>query len=310
MTVRLGNWSLTSIAGGDFVLDGGAMYGVVPKVIWQTIHPVDEDNRIPMTMRCLLLRGEVDGRERIVLVDTGAGTKLSEKLVAIYGIDYSQHDLIGSLAAAGVTPTQVTDVILTHLHFDHCGGATMSVTPPSGEGGGAATGSGEKTEVQPTFPNAVYHLQQRQWEWALAPSERDRASYLEDNFVPLDRSGQLDLVEGEIEILPDVFLLVVNGHTPGQQLPLIRTTRRTFLYCADLFPFVSHLHLPYIMAYDLAPLRTLEEKKRVLPRAVEEEWVLFFEHDAATECCTVEETPRGYRAAETLSLEDCFTSCE
>jgi glyoxylase-like metal-dependent hydrolase (beta-lactamase superfamily II) len=261
-----------------------------------------------MTMRCLLLRRDVDGGERIVLVDTGAGDKLTPKWQSIYGIDYSQHDLLGSLASAGVTPGQVTDVILTHLHFDHCGGATLSLGA-GGDGPGTDRGS-PGPAARPTFPNATYHVQRRQWEWALSPCERDRASFFPENFVPLEESGQLNLVDGEIEILPDIFLLVVHGHTPAQQLPLIRTTRRTFLYCGDLFPFASHLHLPYIMAYDLAPLKTLEEKKRVLPRAVEEEWVLFFEHDVTTECCTVEETPRGYRAAETLSLEACLTEGE
>jgi len=254
-----------------------------------------------------MLRGEVGGYERIVLIDVGAGDKLTPKLQAIYRVDYSQHDLLGSLASAGVTPAQVTDVILTHLHFDHCGGSTI-LAEENGAAEKDRTGAESELgpEAVPTFPNAEYHIQRRQWEWALSPSERDYASYFPENFVPLEKSGQVNLVDGETELLPDLYLLVVDGHTPGQQLPLIRTTQRTFLYCGDLFPTSSHIHLPYIMSYDLEPLKTIEDKKRILPQAVEEEWTFFFEHDARIECGYVEETERGYRIGETHDLAECF----
>ena len=238
----------------------------------------------------MLVRGEVEGTERIILVDTGAGDKLTDKMRSIYQVDYSRKDLLGSLASAGVTPTQVTDVILTHLHFDHCGGSTRI----------------SDQATVPTFPNAVYHIQRRQWEWARARNERDRASYLDENYLPLEESGQLNLIEGEVELLPDIYLVVVEGHTPGQHLPLINTVQRTVLYCGDLFPTPGHIPLPWIMGYDLEPLKTLEDKRRLLPRAVEEEWVLFYEHAPVIECSFVEETTRGYRATEPLILEECL----
>jgi len=279
------------------------MFGVVPRPLWSRDHPADEENRIDMTMRALLLRGEVEGTERIVLVDTGAGDKLTPKMRSIYRIDYSQHDLLGSLAAAGVTPAQVTDVILTHLHFDHCGGGT--VLQEETEHREEVSGEEKGPDAVPTFPNATYHVQRRQWEWALEPSERDRASFFDENYRPLEEHGQLHLVEGETELLPDMHLVVVDGHTPGQQLPLIHTMRRCFFFCGDLFPTASHIPLPWIMGYDLQPLKTLEEKKRLLPQAVEEEWVLFFEHDAYRECARAVRTEKGYGAGEVFELVDC-----
>ena len=307
MTTRLGKWSLAAIPTGDFGLDGGAMFGVVPKVIWSQKHPADDSNRIEMTMRALLITGEVDGEERVILVDTGAGGKLTPKLQSIYRIDQSRYDLLGSLAAEGYAPQQVTDVILTHLHFDHCGGSTLF-----GNGNGEdVTDEEEETEQTagppsvPTFPNAIYHVQQRQWEWANSPSPRDQASYFPENFIPIEKSGQLNLLEGEIELFPDLHLLVVDGHTPGQQLPLIHTVRQTFLYCADLIPTTSHIHLPYVMAYDLEPLKTLTEKEQVLTQAAEEAWVLFFEHDASVECCRVLVGEKGFEPSDFMELADC-----
>lgn len=290
VTVRVGNWTLTTIETGEFKLDGGAMFGVVPKTLWSREHPADEDNRIDMALRALMVRGEVGGEERIILIDVGAGDKLGDKLRSIYQIDYSRKDLLGSLASAGVTPAQVTDVILTHLHFDHCGGSTIV----------------RDQSVVPTFPNAVYHVQKRQWEWAQAQNERDRASYLPENYLPVEQSGQLNLIDGEVELLSDIYLVVVDGHTPGQHLPLIRTVKRTILYCGDLFPTPRHIPLPYIMSYDLEPLKTLDDKKRLLPRAVEEEWVLFYEHDPGVECSFVEDTGKGYQATEQTILEECL----
>lgn len=304
MTTRLGLWSLTSIETGDFGLDGGAMFGVVPKTLWSREHPADESNLIDMRMRALLLRGIVDGQERVVLIDVGAGDKMTPKFQAIYRIDYNRSDLLGSLASAGVTPGQITDVILTHLHFDHCGGSTRLAKGAEIVNEGSAGQEGP--ESVPTFPNAEYHIQRRQWEWALDPCERDRASYFPENYLPMQSSGQLNLVDGEIELFPDLFLLVVDGHTPGQQLPLIRTTVKSFLYCGDLFPTASHIHMPYIMSYDLEPLKTIEDKKRILPMAVEEKWTFFFEHDAVAECGFVEETDRGFRTGATSTLAECF----
>jgi glyoxylase-like metal-dependent hydrolase (beta-lactamase superfamily II) len=307
MTTRLGKWLLTAIPTGDFGLDGGAMFGVVPKAIWSQKHPADERNRIDMTMRALLIAGEVDGEERVILVDNGAGGKLTPKLQSIYRIDQSRYDLMGSLAAAGYAPPQITDVILTHLHFDHCGGSTLFCEDNGG--------SGERTDSEdnpsegppsvPTFPNATYHVQRRQWEWANSPSPRDQASFFPENFLPIEESGQLNLLDGEVELLPDLHLLVVDGHTPGLQLPLIHTVQRTFLYCADLFPTTSHIHLPYIMAYDLEPLKTLAEKEQVLQQATEEEWVLFFEHDASVECCHVLVSEKGFEPSDPMELADC-----
>jgi glyoxylase-like metal-dependent hydrolase (beta-lactamase superfamily II) len=303
MTMRLGSWSLAAIETGDFGLDGGAMFGVVPKTLWSRKHPADDENRIDMTMRALLISGEVDGKDRVVLVDVGAGHKLTPKLQSIYRIDQSQHDLLGSLAAAGFSPAQVTDVILTHLHFDHAGGSTRFADKP--ETGEDSNLDERIPAAVPMFPNATYHVQQRQWEWANDPSPRDLASFFPENFHPLEESGQLNLVDGEVELLPNIHLVVVDGHTPGQQLPLIRTVSSTVFYCGDLFPTSSHLHLPYIMAYDLQPLSTLEEKERVLPRAVEEDWVLFFEHDFNVECCRVQVGKRGYEATEPFDLKNC-----
>ncbi len=302
MTTRLGKWSLTAVPTGDFGLDGGAMFGVVPKSIWSQKHPADESNRIDMTMRALLITGEVDGLERVVLVDNGVGSKLTPKLQSIYRVDNSRYDLLGSLAAAGYAPPQVTDVILTHLHFDHCGGSTVIAEGYGDEKSSSDDQAGPPSV--PTFPNAVYHVQQRQWEWANNPSSRDRASFFPENFVPIEENGQLNLVEGEVELLPDLHLLVVDGHTPAQQLPLIHTVKRTFLYCGDLFPTSSHIHLPYIMAYDLEPLKSLAEKERVLPRATEDEWVLFFEHDAHVECCHVRVGDKGFEPTDPLNLAD------
>jgi len=249
------------------------MFGVVPKPLWSRTNSPDDRNRISLAARGLLLR---DG-EKIILVDNGNGSKFSDKQKDIYALDTSASDIVRSLAALGVRSGDVTDVLLTHLHFDHAGGSTIV-------SGGKAV---------PAFPNARYHVQKAHWEQAMNPTPKDRGSFMPDDFLPLRAEGVLEFTDGEGELFPGVRLLVTNGHTTAQQLPLISDGKKTVLFCCDLFPTTSHIPLPYIMAYDLRPLTTLAEKEKVLLRAESERWILFFEHDPVTEACTVRRGDRG-----------------
>lgn len=269
----IGPYTLQAVDTGSFALDGGAMFGVVPRVLWERSHPPDERNRIAMAARALL----VSGGGRKILVDTGNGAKLGERLTAIYKVDNAAADLTRSLAALGVRPGEITDVILTHLHFDHAGGATARV-----EG-----------TVRPAFPNARYYVQRDHWNAALHPTERDRASFLPPDFLPLQEHGVLELLDGEGELFPGIRLHLVHGHTTALQCPVISDGRTTLFFCADLMPMTSHVALPWIMAYDLRPLTTLEEKRSALRRAAEENWILFFEHDPKTAAGRVRMTDGG-----------------
>jgi len=271
--MRIGPYILHAIETGRFGLDGGAMFGVVPKPLWEKSNPPDGRNRITLAARALLLTG---GGRRI-LIDTGNGSKFGEKLASIYRIDTSSSDIVASLARLGVAPADITDVILTHLHFDHAGGATVLV-------GG---------EVVPAFPNARYHLQREQWLAAQNPTERDRASFFSDDFMPLQRHGVLQFTEGEGELLPGITVRLVHGHTSALQCPLISDGKTTLLYCADLVPTSSHVPLPWIMAYDLRPLVTLEEKRRILGQAADEGWVLCFEHDPSLPAARLARNEKG-----------------
>jgi glyoxylase-like metal-dependent hydrolase (beta-lactamase superfamily II) len=285
--MKLGGYKLYTVQTGLLRLDGGAMFGVVPKPLWSKTNPADERNRIQMGMRALLL---VSDKKKII-VDDGAGYKLSEKLNDIYGVDHTKFTLEKSLADIGFTTGDITDVILTHLHFDHAGGSTYR------DG---------NTEIKLTFPNATYYLQKRHWEWANNPSERDKASFFPENFVPIQKAGYLNLLDGEYKFDEFITLPVVNGHTPGMQLVILRDGKNTVLYTADLFPTTSHIPIAYIMGYDLHPLTTLEEKKKYLAQIVKENWLLFFEHDAFTETARVELTEKGYAAVkkEELIIDD------
>lgn len=258
------------------------MFGVVPRTLWSKTNPPDEKNRIPMASRALLLTGE----GRTILVDVGNGTKYAEKLIGIYKIDWSTNDLLSSLARFNVRPEEVTDVILTHLHFDHAGGSTLK----------------DGDTVRPTFPNATYHVQKQHWDAANAPTERDRASFFPEDFQPLKREGQLKFTVGEGEIFPGISLRTVHGHTTALQCPVIADGKQTLFYCADLMPTTSHVQLPWIMAYDLRPLVTLEEKRRVLQEAVDGKWILFFEHDPVTAAVTLRHGEKGIEIAETISF--------
>ncbi len=281
--MRIGAYECFPVEAGRFALDGGAMFGVVPRGMWSRTNPPDDRNRIDMAARCLLLVG--NGRK--ILIDNGNGSKWPPKLTDIYRLDTSRYDLVSSLRQAGVTPADITDVVLTHLHFDHAGGSTV-------RSDGA---------LVPAFPNARYYVQRAQWEQALKPTEKDRASFMPDDYLPLRDHGVLELVDGEFELFPQVSLHVMNGHTAAQQLVRVSDGKTTLLFCCDLLPMTSHIPLPYIMAYDLRPLVTLEEKKKILARAVDENWILFFQHDPVTAAGRAVRTEKGYAFGEAVRLE-------
>ncbi|MCH8304797.1 MBL fold metallo-hydrolase [Candidatus Marinimicrobia bacterium MT.SAG.2] len=281
--MQLGRYTVSAIECGELSLDGGAMFGVVPKTLWQKTNPADEQNRIKMAMRAMLIQG--DGKN--IIVDCGAGNKLSEKLKGIYDLDFSEYSLESSVSRSGLKFEDITDVVLTHLHFDHTGGATVT-----DDNGG----------VKATFPNATYYIHQVQWDTAFNPSLRDKASYFKENYEILMKDDRLNLLEGEGELFPEIETIVVNGHTPGMILLKIKSGERTMLYSADLFPTSSHVPIPYIMAYDLEPLESMKEKERVLEQAVKEDWILFYEHDPYKVATGVTCDEKGYRAGEELSL--------
>ncbi|MFN3134194.1 MAG: MBL fold metallo-hydrolase, partial [Candidatus Kryptonium sp.] len=259
--------------------------GIVPKTIWDKLNPSDDKNRIELALRTLLIIGD----NKRILVDTGIGKKWEEKYTDIYGIDHTKYTLEDSLAKIGLKTDDITDVILTHLHFDHAGGATMI------DSDGV---------IKPTFKNATYYVQKRNLELALNPNEKDRASYLPENFLPLIEFNQLEIIEGEFEIFDGIEIITSDGHTFGQQLVKVSDGEKTVVYCGDLIPTSSHVPIPYVMAYDLQPLITMEEKKKLLKRAVEENWILFFEHDPYTDCARVKQGKKYVEISERFNLSD------
>lgn len=281
---------LYTIDTGHFKLDGGAMFGVVPKSLWQKLNPADENNMCSWAMRCLLA---VEG-SKAMLIDTGIGTKQSDKFFGFYYL-HGEGNLHTSLEAVGVSADAVTDVFLTHLHFDHVGGAVTRV--------------GEK--LLPTFGAAAYHSNAAHWQWAVKPNPREKASFLTENIQPLAEAGVLSLHHapdtGFVQ-MPEVFLdlevMVVDGHTEKQMLPILPYKGRKVAFVADLIPSSGHIALPYIMAYDMRPLLTLAEKEMLLGRAADEGWVLFFEHDPVVECATVKRTEKGIVLDQTFKLSE------
>ena len=259
------------------------MFGVVPKVMWEKQHPADEANRIDLDLRCLL----VDHGERRILVDTGIGDRWDEKMSSVFALERRPNQLVAELAEAGITADSITDVILTHLHFDHAGGALRPA-----ESGGMA----------PVFARARHWVQKRHWEWAANPSERDRASFRTDDFSALESTGLLELVDGGGEIIPGVRVTPVNGHTPGQQMVEFHAGVKTVVFCGDLIPFRSQLHVPWIMGFDLNPLLTVTEKKQFLTRAVEDGYILVFEHDTRNEAATVVFQEGRFQPGQTFDL--------
>ncbi len=271
--MKIGDYTLHAIETGRFALDGGAMFGVVPKPLWEKTNPPDEKNRIDLAARALLIIG--NGKK--ILVDVGNGTKYTDKLSSIYKFDTSHFDLLSSLTKHDLTPADITDVILTHLHFDHAGGSTVV----------------NNGETVPTFPRAKYYVQREHWRAASNPTERDRASFFKEDFMPLQFFGQVEYTDGEGEIFPGISVRILNGHTTALQCPVISDGTTTLFYCADLMPTTSHVNLPWIMAYDLRPLVTLDEKRKILDHAVDESWILFFEHDPNTDAVRVMRTGKG-----------------
>ena len=265
---NLGDWSVSALETGYLWLDGGSMFGSVPKPLWSRLHPPDERNRIRLAMRCLLL----EGRGRRVLVDVGIGDKFPPKLADIYRVEPG-FGLDAALAGAGLAPADVTDVLLTHLHFDHAGGSTRRDALPG------STLPAPVDRLVPSLPGARYYVQRRNWENALAPNPRERASYLPENFRPLEEAGVIECWEGPREPWPGIEVFTADGHTRGQQLVRISGGERAVYFVADLIPTAAHVRIPFVMGYDVAAIETMDEKRRVLERASREHAWICLEHD-------------------------------
>ncbi|MCT4665047.1 MAG: MBL fold metallo-hydrolase [Flavobacteriales bacterium] len=273
---------LIPIMTGLFKLDGGAMFGVVPKNLWSRTNPADEHNMCSWAMRCLL----IDTGERVILIDNGIGEKQSEKFFSYYYL-HGDYSLEKSLKENGYHPDDITDMFLTHLHFDHCGGGIIE---------------NDKGDFVPYFKNATYWSNKDHWKWATEPNDREKASFLKENILPMEQSGQLKFVEKEGELFPGFSIRFYDGHTDKQMIPFISYKNETIVFTADLLPSTGHIPLPYVMGYDTRPLLTLAEKKKFLNEAADHNYVLYLEHDYYSECCRVHHTEKGVRLKETFDL--------
>ncbi len=284
---------LYPIESGNFKLDGGAMFGVVPKTIWNKTNPADQNNLIDIAARCLL----IEENNRLILIDTGMGKKQSDKFFGYYSL-WGNHSLDKSLAKYGFHRDDITDVFMTHLHFDHCGGSVQW--------------NKDKTVYEPAFKNAKFWTNEKHWKWATEPNQREKASFLSENILPMQQSGQLNYIKNpesdfgfSSELNFDIFY--VNGHTEKMMIPHIKYQDKTIVFCADLIPTAGHLPLPYIMGYDTRPLLTMPEKSKFLEAAVANNLYLFLEHDAHNEIITVEKTEKGIRLKEVFRCEEILT---
>ncbi|MFT6209865.1 MAG: glyoxylase-like metal-dependent hydrolase (beta-lactamase superfamily II) [Bacteroidia bacterium] len=276
---------LYSIETGYFKLDGGAMFGVVPKSLWQRTNPADEKNLCTWAMRCLLIQTE----DRLILVDNGIGDKQDDKFLRHYYL-HGEDTLEKSLAKHGFGKDDITDVFLTHLHFDHCGGSVAW--------------NRDRTGYEMNFKNATYWSNEKHWKWAVEPNRREKASFLKENILPIQESGQLKFIGDEGNWIPGIDILFANGHTDAQMIPKIQYKDKTLVFMADLLPSVGHFPIPFVMGYDTRPLLTLDEKEKFLNEAAAEDYVLMFQHDSVNECCTVTNTDKGVRADQILKLSD------
>jgi glyoxylase-like metal-dependent hydrolase (beta-lactamase superfamily II) len=274
---------LYTIDTGFFKLDGGAMFGVVPKSLWQKTNPADDANLCTWAMRCLLIEDE----GRLILVDNGIGDKQDAKFLSHYHL-HGDDTLDSSLAKYGFIRDDITDVFLTHLHFDHCGGSIIR----------------EGDKLVPAFKNATYWSNEQHWNWAVYPNDREKASFLKENILPIQESGKLKFIESVdgVSFTKNIVVRFAYGHTDAMMLPQINYKDKTILYMADLLPSVGHIPIPYVMAYDMFPLKTIAERKAFFSEAVEKEFILFLEHDPINECCTLQQTEKGIRLKETFAL--------
>jgi len=282
--------NLYSINTGFFKLDGGAMFGVVPKSMWNKANPADDNNLCSWALRCLLIE---DGN-KLILVDNGNGDKQDAKFWSHYYL-HGDDTLDKSLAAHGFHRDDITDVFLTHLHFDHCGGSIRR----------------EGDKLVPNFKNADYWSNERHWKWATEPNDREKASFLKENILPIQESGRLKFIPvpttpagSGADVIPGMKIYFVHGHTDAMMLPMIQYKGRTVVFMADLLPSIAHMPMPWVMAYDMFPLTSMNEKKAFLEEALAGNYVLFFEHDPKNECCTLQATPKGIREKEIFKLED------
>ena len=282
--MKVGNYTLYSIETSKFSLDGGAMFGIIPKTLWEKEAPADEYNRIQMVTRSLL----VVSNERKIIIDTGNGDKWDDKNRSRYNIDLDKINLSSSLEKYGFIPADITDVFCTHLHFDHAGGNT----------------SIEDGKIVPTFPNATYWIHQDNWDLANSPSEKDRGSYLAENWSVLAENGMIEYVTDREEFLPGIEIMLTYGHTNGMMHPLIKDGDNTVFYAADIFPMAAHVPLAWVMAYDLNPVQTIKEKRSLLPTMVDKNWTVFFEHDPLRQAGKVTMDGKHYRLKEAVIISE------
>lgn len=282
--MKIGKYTIYPVETSEFGLDGGAMFGIIPKTLWEKKAPADKKNRIEMVTRSMLLVSE----DRKILVDTGNGTKWAEKFKKIYRIDTSRYNIRTSLEKLGYTPDEITDVICTHLHFDHIGGNTEF----------------EDGKTVPVFPNAHYWMSLENWDLANSPSEKDQGSFMELDWKVLAENQMISLVSGKESFLPGIDMILTYGHTTGQMHPVISDGSQTVMYCGDLIPMAAHIPLPWVMAYDILPVKTVEEKRSILPKAVDENWILFFEHDPLIRACTVEFDGKHFKKKDILNFDE------
>lgn len=275
---------LYSLETGRFKLDGGAMFGVVPKSIWNKLNPADDNNMISLAMRCLLIE---DGN-RLILIDNGMGDKQDAKFFGHYYM-HGDFSLKKSLAAHGFTSDDITDMVLTHLHFDHCGGSIKW--------------NNDRTKYETAFKNATYWIADAHWHEALAPNPREKASFLKENILPIEESGQLKLLKPNEKFHPEIDLLFTMGHTNNMMHPVVPYNNTKLIYLADVIPTMAHIPTPYVMGYDVRPLDTMKEKTSILKQAVDNNYLLYFEHDPFNEMCSVHETDKGIRVNDILKIE-------
>ena len=282
--MKIGKYDLYSVETSEFGLDGGAMFGIIPKPVWEKKVPADELNRVNMVTRSLLLVSD----EKKILIDTGNGTKWEEKYKQIYDINTDKYNIEKSLGKYGFNSEQITDVICTHMHFDHIGGNTKI----------------KSGEVVPTFPNAKYWISEENWKLANHPSQKDAGSFVEHDWKVLAENQMIEIIDGREPFIEGIETFVTNGHTPGLLHPIVSDGSNKLFYGADIFPMVAHIPIPWVMAYDVQPVVTMEEKQKLLQKMEREDWILFFEHDPHIQACSVHKDGKHYKLNKEIKISD------